>query len=142
VEVDGLGREDDLVPGVVGDGHDLVVREEGGQQERCRAEPPLAQAVLHDVRDVRPHRLGDRVDVRVEACGAGGVHGVDDDVGVRHQVHGQAGRLHRLGQQLDQPPGEPGQVAAVGHPVVAHGLGALDGDPRAVGLQAVERLER
>ena len=36
----------------------------------------------------------------------------------------------------------PGEPAAVGHLVVADRLGALDGDARAVGQHAVERLER
>ena len=37
---------------------------------------------------------------------------------------------HRLGEQLDEPAGQPGEVAAVGHPVVADRLGPLDGDAR------------
>ena len=71
-----------------------------------------------------------------------GTDRVDDGQGVRAEVQRHADRRHAVGEQLDQAPGQTGQVPAVGHLVVPDRLRSLDLDARAVRRDAVERLER
>ena len=121
---------DDELAGVLRDGDAVVLREVAREDVGGGAEPALLDARAHDVRDIRPHRLGDRRDVHGQAGAPRGAHGVGDRDRVRAEVERQAHRRHAVGEELDEAAGDAGEVAAVGHLVVADGLGTLDDDAR------------
>ena len=124
-----LGRRgDDEVAGVLRHRDAVVLREVAREDVRGGAEPALLDARAHDVRDIRPHRLGDRRDVHGQAGAPRGAHGVGDGHRVRAEVEREAHGRHAVGEQLDEPAGDAGEVAPVGHLVVADRLGPLDDD--------------
>ena len=120
----------------------MVLREVAREHVRGGAEPSLGDGRAHDVGDIRTDRLGDRRDVDGQAGAPRDPQCIGDRDRVRAEVERQAHGRHAVGEELDQPADDARQVAAVGHLVVTHRLGSLDGDARAVGQHAVERLQR
>ncbi|WP_400999297.1 hypothetical protein [Agromyces sp. GXQ0307] len=135
-------RGDDELARVLRHRDAVVLRQVAREDVRGRAEPPLLDARAHDVRDIRPHGLGDRRDVHGQARAPRRAHGVGHGDGVRAEVERQAHRRHAVGEELDEATGDAREVPAVGHLVVAHGLRTFDDDARTVRQHPIERFQR
>ncbi len=99
----------------------------------CAAAPNSCSSTrrAHDVGDVGADGLGDRGDVDGEPGGAAPTRErVVDRGGVRREVQRHRHGRHAVGEQLDQPTDDAAVEAGVGHLVVAHRVGTLDGDAR------------